>query len=696
MQQPSRSPVDASVKNSSIADEPHLPRWTGWLRPAVDAIARLRLTIHQKLLAGFLTGALLLVGMAVLSLVVIGRMEDRVSVLNAQELKVDTAQQMLYDITAQSHYRAMALLTYREDPSTAAEWNSKVADKKADFIRLLDNLRREDPANAAFYQRLNAANQQYAHASARVLSAFQHGNVQRAKRLHLNGEHPASHVLEDLLAACPTEDNPCFPGLGAPFIDTAQHAMVVAGDNFQSDKRFLRDVVIGFSAVSVVAALMLGFLLSWAFLLPLRKAQRALGELTAGNFDQRLDVPNRDEFGKLSTDLNRTSERLAQSFESERNLAQRLRETNASLTRASEAKSRFLASVSHELRTPMNAILGFTDALLAGVDGPLNDEQKESLGWVQRGGRDLLGLINQILDLSKIEAGRLTLDVQPFDPRELVESVVASHRSLAAQKGVEFGWHDAGAPAQVALDQQRVRQILVNLVGNALKFTAQGRVELEAAGTEDELNVIVRDTGPGIPAHQHELIFEEFRQAEDSAAGTGLGLAISRRLARAMGGDISVNSAAGQGSTFQLRLPVEFRGSPTESINSEQPAVGDGENLLMTVDDDPSVAPLLQKMLADSHYRVVAAASPSAAVSDARRLRPDAILLDLLMEERAGEDILAELKADPATASIPVIVLSVIEAADVPTFADGHLNKPVSKPALIGALENLQSDKVTS
>jgi signal transduction histidine kinase/ActR/RegA family two-component response regulator/CHASE3 domain sensor protein len=696
MQQPSRSAVDVPARKPTSGDEVRLPRWTGWLRPAVDAVARLRLTIHQKLLGGFLTGALLLVGMAILSLVVINRMEDRVSVLNAQEVKVDLAQQMLYDITAQSHYRAMALLTYRQEPSMAAEWNDKVAEKKADFLHLLNTLKREDPQNTPFYNRLGAANQQYARASAEVLSAFRQGDLERAKRLHLNREHPASHVLEDLLAACSPTTNPCFPAFGVPFIDTAQQAMTAAAKNFQSDKRFLRDIVIAFSAVSVVTALLLGFLLSWAFLLPLRKAQHALGELTAGNFDQRVDVPNRDEFGRLSTDLNSTSERLSQLFESERRLASRLRETNASLARASEAKSRFLASVSHELRTPMNAILGFTDALLAGVDGPLNDEQKDSLGWVQRGGRDLLGLINQILDLSKIEAGKLTLDPQPFDPRELVESVVASHRSLAAQKGIEFSWHDRGAPARVVLDQQRVRQILVNLVGNALKFTAQGKVELEAAGTHDELHVTVRDTGPGIPAHQHELIFEEFRQAEEGAAGTGLGLSISRRLAKAMGGDISLESAPGQGSTFDVRLPVEFRSPTTEPVSSAHADIGQGENVLLSVDDDPSVAPLLQKMLADSRYRVVAAASPGAAVSDARRLMPDAILLDLLMEERAGEDILEELKADPATAGIPVIVLSVIDAADVPTSADAHLNKPVSKPALYSALENLQSDKVTS
>ena len=162
--------------------------------------------------------------------------------------------------------------------------------------------------------------------------------------------------------------------------------------------------------------------------------QRALADITTGDFDERVEVANRDEFGKLAQDLNGTSERLATLFDEQRTLAAQLGQTNASLERASEAKSRFLANVSHELRTPMTAILGFTDALLAGVDGPLNEEQKASLGWVQRGGQDLLGLINEILDLSKIEAGKLTIDAESFDPREVVEAVVAQHRSLAAQR----------------------------------------------------------------------------------------------------------------------------------------------------------------------------------------------------------------------------------------------------------------------
>ena len=243
--------------------------------------------------------------------------------------------------------------------------------------------------------------------------------------------------------------------------------------------------------------------------------QRALAGITAGDFDERVEVANRDEFGKLAQDLNGTSARLATLFDEQRMFATQLGQTNASLERASEAKSRFLANVSHELRTPMTAILGFTDALLAGVDGPLNEEQRASLGWVQRGGRHLLGLINDILDLSKIESGKLTIDAESFDPREVVEAVVAQHRSLAAQKGLRLAWRNEGMPAAVVLDRQRVRQILVNLIGNAMKFTDTGEVDVEAGSAADGgLRVAVRDTGPGIPLEQQEVIFDEFHRAK--------------------------------------------------------------------------------------------------------------------------------------------------------------------------------------
>jgi CheY-like chemotaxis protein len=228
---------------------------------------------------------------------------------------------------------------------------------------------------------------------------------------------------------------------------------------------------------------------------------------------------------------------------------------------------------------------------------------------------------------------------------------------------------------------------LVNLVGNALKFTAAGEVVVEAdrAGNNG-LHIAVRDTGPGIDASEHEAIFEEFRRVDDGAeSGTGLGLAISRRLARAMGGDIALESAVGEGTVFHLTLPLEIQAAPKDRVPADNGGETDRAHLLVSIDDDPSVAPLLQKMLAGTPYRV-ATASAETALSDIRRLRPAAILLDLLMPDRAGEDVLRDIKGDPETRDIPVIVVSVVDVAEMPELADGHLAKPISKDPLLSVL----------
>jgi signal transduction histidine kinase len=682
MRRPTRSP----------AVEPTLPRFTRWLRPAVNAVARTRLSVHNKLMLGFLAGTLLLVGMAALSLLVIDRMNERMVAFDVEAEKVDLAQQMLYDVTAQSHYRAMALLTRQQNPERARDWNEKVAARKSAFLEKLGRLQELDPDNGPFYTELSDANERYTAASLKVEQAYEDQDFRRAQWRHVHLEHEASHDVEDMLQTCNAPGADECGSLGMPFIEHAQEGMDDAADAFHSDHRLLQKIVLAFSVVSIATALLLGFLFSWSFVLPVKKVQAALAGLAAGRFGDRVQVPNRDEFGTLSQDLNRASERLAASFDRQRSLAHSLRESNESLARASEAKSRFLTSVSHELRTPMNAILGFTDALLAGVDGPLNDDQRESLGWVQRGGRDLLGLINEILDLSRIEAGRLVLRPERFDPAQLVADVVEQHRPLAAQKGLAIDFRDDGAPPEVQLDVQRVRQIVINILGNAVKFTDRGRIEVAVRSDGDGLHVSVSDTGAGIDPALSELIFEEFAQATDDVAGTGLGLAISRRLARAMDGDVTVESEPGRGSAFHLRLPLTWQ--PTESTTAGlEPKGADGRGrLLLSVDDDPSVAPLLQKMLVTEDYSVVAASSPSTAVADARALRPDVILLDLLMEERAGAEILAELREDPATRAIPIVIISVVASDEVPDLAARHLSKPLDRSALLATLADLELD----
>jgi signal transduction histidine kinase len=523
-----------------------------WLRPVVVAVARVKAGVHRKLLFGFLVGALLLVAMGVLSLIVIRQMNDRMAELNRAQVKSGRAQEMLYAVTAQSHYRAMALLI----PTDAAKYNGQVEDAKTTFAQHLDDMEHDEPSNAAFYDGVRAENEKYRESGVRVRSLIEQGQIQAATQLHLTEEHPTSHVLEASMRT---------------LIDSASHDKAKAQADFQSSRTFFTGMVIAFSATSVVVALLLGFVLSWAFIIPVRRMQRALGQITAGNLSQHVEVPNRDEFGNLATDLNVTSERLTTLFDEQHKLATELSKTNASLVDADEAKSRFLANVSHELRTPMTSILGFTDALLAGVDGPLNEEQKESLRWVQHGGQDLLGLINEILDLSKIEAGKVTIEPEPFDLKELVESVVAQHRSLAAQKRIRLESTDLSTPTEVVLDRQRVRQILVNLLGNAVKYTDSGEVEVEvetAAAADGTVHISVRDTGPGIAAEYHEAIFEEFHQAVGAGPGTGLGLTISRHLARLMGGDVSLESEIGQGSVFHVTLPIDCRPALTAATES--------------------------------------------------------------------------------------------------------------------------------
>jgi signal transduction histidine kinase len=537
-----------------IPAEPELPRFARWLRPIVTAVARIKSGVHKKLLFGFLAGALLLVAMAALSLIVIRQMNDRMAELNRARVKGDRAHEMLYAVTAQSHYRAMALL--RKDDS----YNGKVEAEKVKFAQLLDLTEQDDPSHRDFYEDVRTWNGKYSESGDKVLARFRAGAFTDAGQLHLDEEHPISHQLEDRMNS---------------LIGTANQDVAKAQSDFQSSRTFFTRMVIAFSVTSVIVALLLGFVLSWAFILPVRKMQRALAGITAGNLTQHVDVPNRDEFGQLATDLNTTSQRLETLFDEQRTLTTQLSTTNASLVDASEAKSRFLANVSHELRTPMTSILGFTDALLAGVDGPLNEEQKESLRWVQHGGQDLLGLINEILDLSKIEAGKMTIETEPFDPRELVESVVAQHRSLAAQKRIRLVSHDVGTPTQVVLDRQRVRQILVNLIGNALKFTDSGEVEVETgAAAGGTFRISVRDTGPGIAPEQLEAVFEEFHQTGGAGPGTGLGLTISRRLARLMGGDVTLETELGRGCVFHVILPLDSGATPTFADGLE-PGAGD-------------------------------------------------------------------------------------------------------------------------
>jgi signal transduction histidine kinase len=282
--------------------------------------------------------------------------------------------------------------------------------------------------------------------------------------------------------------------------------------------------------------------------------------VAGGNFAGKVEVPNRDEFGALAARLNETTRELARFDADQRQAADVLRSLNVRLEQASRAKSEFLANMSHELRTPLNAILGFTEMLLDGLYGEIPAELKEPLTDIQTNGQHLLRLINDVLDLSKIEAGRMELSLGDYAVEDVVTTVRASLRSLANEKGLELVTEVPPGLPDAYGDSKRITQCLLNLVGNALKFTRQGRVTVGVERRGDDLCYRVSDTGIGIPADQQEAVFAEFRQLDTTTTrdfgGTGLGLSITKKFVELHGGRIWVDSDLGKGSTFYFTIPL--------------------------------------------------------------------------------------------------------------------------------------------
>jgi signal transduction histidine kinase len=322
--------------------------------------------------------------------------------------------------------------------------------------------------------------------------------------------------------------------------------MVEQVERSHSAYRTSQWVVIGVAVGSVGLALILGYALSWSLTEPVTRMDAQFQQITQGDFSQRVAVPNRDEFGTLATNLNRMTAELGQLYQQ--------------LEAASHHKSQFLASMSHELRTPLNAILGYTELILDDIYGAVPEPIRDVLARVQQSGQHLLGLINAVLDLSRIEAGRLTLALTDYAMQDVAQSVVMAVEALAAEKHLAL---TASVPPDLPPgkgDAQRLRQVLLNLVGNALKFTEVGEVRIQVTAADEMFTVTVADTGPGIAEAEQQKIFEEFQQAENATTrtqgGTGLGLAIAKKIVELHGGRIGVESHLGKGSTFWFTVPI--------------------------------------------------------------------------------------------------------------------------------------------
>ncbi len=375
---------------------------------------------------------------------------------------------------------------------------------------------------------------------------------------------------------------------------------------------------------------------------------------------------------------------------------------------ANSAKSQFLASMSHELRTPLNAIIGYSEMLEeeaedTGQSGFVPDLQK-----IRSAGRHLLSLINDILDLSKIEAGKLELFLETFDVRGTIAEVATTVAPLVEKNGNRLEVRCADDAGPMHSDLTRTKQVLLNLLSNACKFTQRGTIglaaERERAADGSEWVVLrVSDSGIGMTPEQMAKLFEAFSQAEASTSrnygGTGLGLAITRRFCRMMGGDVMVESAPGRGSTFTARLPAELgearaqAPAPAAAPAAAPPDAGATSGTLLVIDDDPEARTLMRRFLGKEGFRIEEAADGETGIRRARELKPDVITLDVLMPGMDGWAVLAALKGDPDLADIPVVLATIVDEEHL-GFALGaseYLTKPIDRERLITVLDKYKS-----
>ena len=376
-------------------------------------------------------------------------------------------------------------------------------------------------------------------------------------------------------------------------------------------------------------------------------------------------------------------------------LFQEIREKSEELAAASQHKSQFLANMSHELRTPLNAIIGVTEMLLEDAHDLKREDEVEPLDRVLRAGRHLLALINDILDLSKVEAGKMELHLESFPVAPLTEDIVKTIQSFAAKGGNEIVVNCPGDVGTMHADQTRVRQALLNLASNANKFTERGKVTISVRRTAEDsgawITMAVTDTGIGMTREQTDRLFQEFVQADASTTrkygGTGLGLAISRRFCQMMGGDITVESEVGRGSTFAIRLPAEVLAArPIPLARSARAAQtpAAASPIVLVVDDDPTVRVVTERFLTREGFSVVTADGGREGLRLARELHPAAITLDVMMPDLDGWTVLAAIKGDPGLADIPVILMTIMDEKNrgYSLGAADYLVKPVDRERL--------------
>jgi CheY-like chemotaxis protein/signal transduction histidine kinase/HAMP domain-containing protein len=365
------------------------------------------------------------------------------------------------------------------------------------------------------------------------------------------------------------------------------------------------------------------------------------------------------------------------------------------LEEANRLKSQFLSNMSHELRTPLNSVMALSSVLKMNAAQKLDTDEIEYLDVIKRNGKRLLDLINDILDLSKIEAGHMDVTLSFFTIKTTIEDLLDSIRPLAKEKDLILNMKVPQDLPQIQSDEKRVHQILLNLIGNAVKFTNTGEISVQAEIKDDEVCIRVSDTGIGIAEKDLPFIFQEFKQVDGSSSrsyeGTGLGLAIAYRATINLGGQLKVESKLSQGTTFILTLPLTWQGKSrqTELLKFEQPYdIIENRKTILVVDDEPEAIDLIARYLSREGYNTLAAVSGKQALELAKAHQPFAITLDLIMPDMDGLETLQRLKQAPETSDIPVIIVSVSDdqKTGLSLGAVGHVTKPVIKKELVNEI----------
>jgi signal transduction histidine kinase len=507
--------------------------------PLVQAVSRWPAKVHTKLLIAFVGTSALLVGVGLLGLRVLGQSNDRVSGLGALQERAFAYGQLQRDA---ANTRLLLAGNVMGDfgplwgtPKRSAKAIDRAAADAAARIRArtgvvsLGFTPPPDEADKVGEIRLKADR----------LAALMQELIELDRDDAVGGSAMSLRPRAEALAVGIYQDAAELANQTTEQIDDliARNA-----GSYESS----RDLFIGVAVAAITLALVLGFVLSWSVIGPIQRIDSRLAAIASGDFSGHVDVVNRDELGALATNVNRMNDELRRLY--------------VELEAASRHKSEFLASMSHELRTPLNAIIGFSQVLREEMFGEVNEKQAEYLEDILSSGNHLLSLINDVLDLSKVEAGLVELEVHSFSVRDALERGVVMVRERASEGRVDVALDARPDVDVVEGDERRIKQVIFNLLSNAVKFTPPGgEVDVSAARVNGEVRIAVADTGPGIAPEDHERIFEEFQQAGtgmEMREGTGLGLALSKRLVELHGGRLWLESELGNGSTFIFTLPV--------------------------------------------------------------------------------------------------------------------------------------------